>query len=138
MKKKLILSFGMIGLAVLALVACKPTHDHKYDGYSFDANQHWQVCTVDGCNETINKEDPRGGTATETELAKCEVCGESYGSLKQPEHVHAYTVSKVEDKYLVSAATCESPADYAKSSECREKGTETFTSGEALSHNMVT
>lgn len=138
MKKKLILSFGMIGLAVLALVACKPTHDHKYDGYSFDANQHWQVCTVDGCNETINKEDHRGGTATETELAKCEVCGESYGSLKQPEHVHAYTVSKVEDKYLVSAATCESPAVYAKSCECGEKGTETFTSGEALSHNMVT
>ena len=40
MNKKLILSVGMIVLSVLALASCKTTHDHKYDGYSHDANQH--------------------------------------------------------------------------------------------------
>ena len=133
MKKKLILSLGMVALALAGFTACKgKKHDHIYDGYSHDGNQHWQVCTVEGCTEEQNRENHHGGTATETEKAKCEVCNESYGSLKQ--HEHAYTVEKVDAAYLVSAASCESPATYYKSCTCGEAGTQTFTSGSALGH----
>ena len=136
MNKKLILSVSMIVLSVLTLASCNTKHDHKYDGYSHDDTQHWQVCTVDGCSEITGKENHHGGTATETEKAKCEVCGVSYGSLKA--HEHAFTVEKVDATYLVSAADCNSPAVYYKSCACGEKGTETFTNGEALGHSYAT
>ena len=136
MNKKLILSVSMIVLSVLTLASCNTKHDHKYDGYSHDDTQHWQACTVDGCSEITGKENHHGGTATETEKAKCEVCGVSYGSLKA--HEHAFTVEKVDATYLVSAADCNSAAVYYKSCACGEKGTETFTSGEALGHSYAT
>ena len=137
MNKKLILSIGMVALALAGFTSCKnKKHDHTYDGYSHDENQHWQVCTVNGCSETTNKENHRGGTATENEKAVCEVCNESYGSFK--EHEHAYTVQKADATYLVSEATCDSPATYYKSCACGEKGTTTFTNGSALGHNYST
>ena len=82
-----------------------------------------------------DKAEHLGGTATENEKAKCEVCGESYGSLKT--HEHAYTISKVDDKYLVSDADCDSKAIYKKSCSCDEAGTETFESGEPLGHSYA-
>lgn len=38
----------------------------------------------------------------------------------------------------MSEADCDSPAVYKKSCACGEAGTETFESGEALGHDMVT
>ena len=133
MNKKLILSLGMVALALAGFTSCKnKKHDHTYDGYSHDENQHWQVCTVNGCSEEKGREDHHGGTATETEKAKCEVCNESYGSFAA--HEHAYTVQKADAAYLVSEATCESPATYYKSCACGVAGTTTFTSGNAIGH----
>ena len=135
MNKKLILSLGMVAFAMLTLASCKAKHDHTFgDSFQHDSNQHWHVCEKDGCNEVSGKENHHGGTATCTELAKCEDCGVSYGSKLS----HSFTESKVDEKYLVSAADCDSSAVYYKSCVCGEKGTETFTSGEALGHAYAT
>ena len=50
-------------------------------------------------------------------------------------HVHVYDKETLD--YLVSAATCTSPAVYHKSCECGAEGTETFTSGSALGHDYT-
>ena len=58
-------------------------HTCKFDD-SWMANEvhHWHICR---CGKTDEKVAHSGGIATETERAKCEVCGLSYGYLKQPE-----------------------------------------------------
>ena len=135
MNKKLILSLGMVAFSVLTFASCKAKHNHTFgDSFQHDSNQHWHVCEKDGCNEVSGKENHHGGTATCTELAKCEDCGVSYGSTLS----HSFTESKVDEKYLVSAADCDSSAVYYKSCVCGEKGTETFTSGNALGHSYAT
>ena len=50
-------------------------------------------------------------------------------------HVHVYDKETLD--YLVSAATCTSPAVYHKSCACGAEGTETFTSGSALGHEYT-
>ena len=50
-------------------------------------------------------------------------------------HTHVYDKEALD--YLVSAATCTSPAVYHKSCECGAEGTETFTSGSALGHEYT-
>ena len=47
-------------------------------------------------------------------------------------HAHIYDQDVVSDTYKASDATYEQPASYYKSCVCGAKGTETFTSGEAL------
>lgn len=47
-------------------------------------------------------------------------------------HVHVFDREVVDERYLASTATEESPATYYKSCECGEKGTETFEYGEPL------
>lgn len=44
----------------------------------WDETSHWSECTAN-CGEKTDPEAHRGGTATETEKAKCEVCGQEYG-----------------------------------------------------------
>ena len=61
------------------------------DEWSCDENQHWHKCT--GCEEKLEVEDHSGGTATCTEQAVCEVCGQPYGALK----AHSYTEWKFDD-----------------------------------------
>lgn len=51
---------------------------HEYEKET-DATHHWEVCSK--CEGTTEKEEHKGGTATESEQATCEVCGEKYGSL---------------------------------------------------------
>ncbi len=50
-------------------------------------------------------------------------------------HSHTYDQKVVDAKYLASEADCENAATYYYSCTCGEKGTETFTDGEALGHN---
>ena len=71
-----------------------------------------------------------GGEATCTKKAVCTRCQKEYGDLK----AHAYTVEKVEDKYLKDAATCTAAAKYYKSCVCGKAGTDTFTSGTPIAH----
>ena len=51
------------------------------------------------------------------------------------EHLHDYVNKDTRDIYLKSAATCTSPALYYLSCQCGQVGSETFTSGDPLSHS---
>ena len=70
---------------------------HNYaTNYKYDGDFHWQECQNPGCTEQRNRESHKGGTATCTVKAVCEVCNQPYGDLK------AHTLVKVEKK----DATC--------------------------------
>ena len=65
-------------------------------------------------------------------LAACnENAGENGG---QPQHTHTFDQRVATSDYLASNANCTEPAKYYYSCTCGEKGTETFTDGEALGH----
>ena len=55
-------------------------HDFENGPYQYDGQQHWKKCA--DCDATNTKVDHSGGTASCTEKAKCEVCGQEYGGLK--------------------------------------------------------
>ena len=57
--------------------------EHNYNTLKHSETQHWNEC-VCGAKDRI--ENHNGGTATCTELAKCSVCDESYGELKEHNH----------------------------------------------------
>ena len=58
--------------------------EHTYgDTYEFDGTHHWKKCQV--CGATTKKEEHKGGTATTTKKAVCDVCGAEYGDLKKEE-----------------------------------------------------
>lgn len=72
-----------------------------------------------------------GGTSSCTELGTCTRCGQTYGELEP----HVYTAKRVEERYLVSLATCSKKAVYYYSCEsCGKAGEDTFEDGEVLSH----
>ena len=63
------------------------------DGHTFGEwtsngdGTHTRKCTVDGCTGSETK-DCSGGTATCTNKAVCEICGESYGELDPNNHAN--------------------------------------------------
>jgi hypothetical protein len=77
-------SSGKVAKTMVAKLIIVHTHDHKL---KTDASSHWTECF---CGDKTEKEAHKGGTATETEKAKCSVCGNEYGDYKQPEHTHNY------------------------------------------------
>ncbi len=65
--------------------------------------------------------------------------GNSENGGTEPEHTHSFTTKTVADKLLKTAATCENPAEYYyMCADCGEKGTDTYTDGEALGHDIIT
>ena len=52
-------------------------------------------------------------------------------------HVHSYTSQTIEDKYLKDEATCTTSKVYYYSCSCGQKGTETFSYGDALGHDYT-
>lgn len=57
---------------------------HNYGGkYESDGTHHWKKCQNEGCDAATEKEAHKGGEATTTERAVCEVCGAEYGDLKK-------------------------------------------------------
>ena len=59
---------------------------HNYgEAWQHDATHHWHSCT--DCDAKDSYVAHSGGTATCTEKAKCEVCGESYGELDPSNHI---------------------------------------------------
>lgn len=57
---------------------------HNYgDKYESDGTYHWKKCQNEGCDATTEKEAHKGGEATTTKRAVCEVCGAEYGDLKK-------------------------------------------------------
>jgi|GEM_PF-5253263 len=129
-------------------------HVHSYDGYKVDGNYHYQECTV--CGEKTEKEYHRGGTASCTERARCEVCGAEYGELEEhqfgdwqfeegeathyrecalchekEQSSHSFVFRLEKDEYLVGEKTsdCESSNEYYLSCVCGAHSTssdETF------------
>lgn len=57
---------------------------HNYgDKYESDGTHHWKKCQNEGCDFATEKEAHKGGEATTTKRAVCEVCGAEYGDLKK-------------------------------------------------------
>ena len=121
---------------------CTGTIPAKYynaeeTGFRFIAS----VTTAEGYRFSVSKDitlrEHSGGTATCTEQAICDHCGQSYGALA----AHSFTAETAEEQYLKSAATCTEKAVYYKScAVCgtSSKGTAdeaTFTSGKPLGHD---
>lgn len=122
-----------------------------------DGENHWQVCTYDGCDAVLNKGAHAGGTSSCTSLAKCSTCGTEYGSLLSheiteelvhDEFQHWYAcahcggsdekVNHVFDQQVTTAAYLAAdadhfrPATYYYSCFCGASGTETFFVGEKV------
>ena len=114
-------------------------HDWNTSSWEKDATGHWHKCNTAGCTETnafaAHTPDHQGG-ATEEYAIKCTIC--QFEIEAQLGHTHVFDQEVVADQYLASKANCTDPAKYYKSCKCGEKGTEPFTSGEALGHTEGT
>jgi len=74
----------------------------------------------------------KGGTATFTEKATCELCGEQYGDV-----AHNFKEKVKTDAYLASAADCTQPAKYyyaCSATGCTAKSEYTYSDGAPLGH----
>lgn len=70
-----------------------PALGHNWEEkWTVDEEGHWHTCTQCGLAE--NRVLHTGGTASETKLAECDVCGTSYGSLVPHTHSWSYTAAK--------------------------------------------
>lgn len=54
-------------------------------GWQHDENEHWKLCA---CGAEVDRAAHTGGTATCTEKAVCDVCGEEYGELNASNHTN--------------------------------------------------
>ncbi|RGQ43303.1 hypothetical protein DWY99_03290 [[Clostridium] leptum] len=121
---------------------CAGTIPAKYynaeeTGFRFIAS----ATTAEGYRFSVFKDitlrEHSGGTATCTEQAVCDHCGQPYGAPK----AHSFTAEKAEEMYLKTAATCTEKAVYYKSCAvcgASSKGTAdeaTFVSGKPLGHD---
>lgn len=107
------------------------SHSYKTEWVS-DGTQHWKECS--GCGDKLNVSVCSGGIATCITKAICTTCNNAYGSIAD----HSYK-EVVDAKYLKSAATCVSAAEYYKSCEICEiaSATEIFTNGSVDAKNHV-
>ncbi len=60
------------------------SHVHVFDDLKTDANYHWYLCE---CEQSTEKVEHNGGTATTALQAVCKDCGLSYGSTVIPEDI---------------------------------------------------
>ena len=74
---------------VLASAAAKLTigeHTCAAQGdWQHDANEHWKLCA---CGAKVDRAAHTGGTATCTEKAVCDICGEEYGEINASNHTN--------------------------------------------------
>lgn len=81
---------------------------HNYgDKYESDGTYHWKKCQNEGCDATTEKEAHKGGEATTTKRAVCEVCGAEYGDLKKedPKPADKTTEGKKDDTKPAATTT---------------------------------
>ncbi len=127
---KLLTVILALTLSLGIFAACGHTHD--FATLKYDATGHWYECS---CGEKTSNDAHKGGTATETAKAVCQVCNQEYGELGA--HAHDFSEQVVSELYLKEEAKCESKAIYYFSCACGEKGTKTFEDGEALGHSYT-
>lgn len=98
MRKFLVNILTVIFVVTLSLgifTACgESPHTHSFNLLKSDATNHWYECS---CGIKQNVEEHKGGTATETQKAKCEVCDKEYGSLLILGHTHNCNKLKFDD-----------------------------------------
>ena len=83
---------------------------HKYsDTFKTDGKTHWKECA---CGERTEMGNHSGGTATCTEKATCEICGEKYGDLKP--HSYSTEWSTDETKHWHKCTECGAKKDEAE------------------------
>lgn len=117
---------------------------HTYGAWQqHDASQHKRICSVNDSHIEYANHNWNAGEITTspthttpgTKTITCVDCGQTRTESVPALTEHTYNQEVAEAKYLKSEATCTSPAVYFKSCICGEKGTETFTYGNALGHN---
>ena len=59
---------------------------HEYTVLQKDESGHWYKCSRCDVEDTANKKEHSGGTATCTEKAVCTTCGQSYGNVDATNH----------------------------------------------------
>jgi len=116
---------------------------HDYTVIKHDDAKHWRECSVCGTKDDSSEETHRGGTATCTELAVCEVCQAEYGEmlahdfteLRHDENNHWYECSvcgtkddSSEETHMGGTATC---TEKAKCEVCQAEY------GEMLPHDFT-
>lgn len=85
---KLLTLIFAITLCLGLFTACgDDSHVHNYKTFKFNAENHWYECSC-GDKQTVEKH--KGGIATITNKAICEVCNQEYGELLSENHVHEY------------------------------------------------
>ncbi len=52
---------------------------HEHATLKYDENNHWYECA---CGDKLGEEEHKGGTATTTNRAVCNICGSEYGQLE--------------------------------------------------------
>ena len=124
-----------------------PATGHAWDTkWSKDNDHHWHECNNANCDAVKDKAEHRWNEGEVTTPATCTAAGvktltcntcKATKTEPVPATGHTYNQTKVEDKYLVSAATCTAKAVYYKSCVCGATDTstaETFESGKPLGH----
>ena len=135
-----------------AVCSAKKTEEIQVTGHAWDTewskdnDHHWHECKNANCDAVKDKAEHSWNEGEVTTPATCTTPGErtftcAVCSATKTEPVpatgHTYNQTKVEDKYLVSAATCTAKAVYYKSCVCGATDTstaETFESGKPLGH----
>ena len=174
--KKLLISLLLVVALVFALASCDAlesflqengislTEKHNYsESWESDETHHWHACTDEECDAISDKAEYTGGTATDTEKAVCEVCGQAYGEPNV--HVHSYNAVVTEptcqaggyttytcscgDSYVAdeTGSTGHSYSSEVTAPTCTAAGYTTYTCScgdsytadevDALNHNMV-
>lgn len=119
------------------------SHTHSYgSAWKSDGSNHWHECSCGAKSGTAAHSygswittSAATHTTAGSKYRTCSVCG-----YKQTQSIsatgHSYDKQNTNAKYLKSAATCTEPAVYYYSCSCGEKGSKTFTYGDALGHKF--
>ena len=131
MKNK-ILVLTLVTALLFAMSSCvfiDKEHEHQFgEEWVSDDSYHWHVCAGDECDEIADKAEHTGGTATETEKAKCDVCGAEYGELL----AHTHVFGEWETKTPANCDDAEVEIRY-----CACGASETRTGDAALGHSYT-
>ena len=117
-------------------------HTGQLGDWQTNTDEHWKEysCCRTKVQEGTHTWDegkvttPATCTAAGVKTYTCAVCSATKTE-PVPATGHTYNQTKVEDKYLVSAATCTAKAVYYKSCVCGATGTATFKHGEKNPNN---
>lgn len=120
----------IITMLLFSMACGEQGHTHNHNILKYDSTSHWYECS---CGDSASTQVHYGGTATNTQKAKCEVCSQEYGSFNG--HTCDYSIKKASPEFLAIPARCEYPAEYFYSCVCGNKNSNTFASGNPLNHS---